>query len=138
MEFNITFLFEIITISIILPYLNFSVFQPLSVLSDEREKQTSGRKLEIDKIMAEINKQKAYIKEQMDMKISELHDSQKKIQALWASERKKQIESERLACQKKYNEVLKQLQYELKEASENLGSKKRLLANMICDKLHKR
>lgn len=138
MELNITFLFEIIAISIVIPCLNFSVFQPLGKLSGEREKQTSGRKLEIKKMMEEISKQKAYIKEQMDAKLVELYESNKKNRNFCFDEQKKTLESQKLACQEKYDITLNQIRSELKSASENLKRKKHLLAGMIYDKLHKK
>jgi len=138
MELNITFLFEIIAISILIQYLSFSVFQPLSKLSSEREKQTSGRKLEIKMMMEEISKQKAYIKEQMDAKLVELYESNKKNRDFCFNEQKKILESQKLACQEKYDTTLNQVRSELKNASENLKRKKHLLASMIYDKLHKK
>jgi F0F1-type ATP synthase membrane subunit b/b' len=138
MELNITFLFEMIVISIIIQYLSFSVFQPLSKLSSERERQTSGKKLEIKKMMEEISKQKAYINEQMDSKLIELYESNKKSRDFCFNEQKKILESQKLACQEKYDAAMNQIQSELQNASENLKSKKHLLAGMIYDKLHKK
>jgi F0F1-type ATP synthase membrane subunit b/b' len=138
MELNITFLFEIIVISIIIQFLSFSVFQPLSKLSSERERQTSGKKLEIKKMTEEINKQKAYIKEQMDSKLIELYESNKKNRDFCFNEQKKILESQKLECQEKYDAAMNQIQSELQNASENLKSKKHLLASMIYDKLHKK
>lgn len=138
MELNITFLFEMIVISIIIQCLSFSVFQPLSKLSSERERQTSGKKLEIKKMMEEISKQKAYIKEQMDSKLIELYEFNKKNRDFCFNEQKKVLESQKLACQDKYDAAMNQIQSELKNASENLKSKKHLLAGMIYDKLHKK
>ena len=138
MELNITFLFEIVVVSLVIPYLNYMIFTPLEKLSCERDKRIFGKKIEIDSMTVEINRQKSYISEQIAIKVNEFQKLQERRLALWENERRNKVEAETLACQNKYDNLVSKLQQELKEAGTSLSRQEHLLANMIYDKLHKR
>lgn len=137
MELNVTFCIEIAMISILFPFLNFAIFGPLGRVFAERERLTLGKRRNIEKTLIEINKQKIYIKEQMDMKLYDLIESYKRFQHDHAEDQKKKIKLAHNSYKNKHDEILIKLEEELDEAITILSKEKHILAGMIYDRLHK-
>ena len=61
MELNITIFIQVISLTVFFIFLSNVLFKPLHRLFEERKSETLGKKLAVQKILKNINKQEAYI-----------------------------------------------------------------------------
>lgn len=137
MELNITIFIQVISLTVFFIFLSNVLFKPLHRLFEERKSETLGKKLAVQKILKNINKQEAYIISQKYLTLKKAKNIYNKLHQENMIKKKYSIKMLELKSQETYNKVILKLDNEVIVTKKELLKIKNDLVSDILQQLYK-
>lgn len=137
MELNITIFIQVISLIIFFIFLSNVLFKPLHRLFEERKSETLGKKLAVQKILKNINKQEAYIKSQKSLVLKKAKNIYNKLHQENIIKKKHSIKMLELKSQETYNKAILKLDNEVIVTKKELLKIKNDLVSDVLQQLYK-